>query len=176
MAKKIVFLDRDGTIIIDKHYLNDPKDIEYYPDSFAALQLLRQHGYELVIATNQSGLSRGLVKEQMLEQIHTQIVKDCAIQGIEFLGIYYCAALPDEKDPCRKPEPGMLLQAAKDHGPIDFSQSWMIGDRMSDVECGHRAGCRSILLQYGSEPEKSSFAAAELTTNSLLEAARWVVK
>lgn len=143
--QKAIILDRDGTIIYDKVYLNDPKLIEYIPGSFEALRMLRDLGYIFVIATNQSGVARGIVDIKNLYKIHDIIRDDFAREGVDFAGFYYAPFSVESNDFSRKPNPGMLLQAAKDHN-IDLKQSWMIGDRMTDVEAGHNAGTKSILL------------------------------
>lgn len=150
--KKAVFLDRDGTIIVDKIYLNDPAAIEYYSDSFSALKGIAQAGYSLIIVTNQSGVARGLVTLENLSKIHSIIAEDFRLQGVTIAAFYYAPYAVDSGHPMRKPEPGMLLAAAQDH-QIDLAQSWMIGDRMTDVEAGHRAGVRSLLLKGTERPE-----------------------
>lgn len=176
MAKKVVFLDRDGTIIEDKIYLNDPKQIVYLPNVFEALKLLHADGYEFVIVTNQSGIPRGLVQEENLNEIHRIIEADYAKHDVPILGFYWAPHLPDSDHPLRKPDVGMLDAAEKDHGPIDFAASWMIGDRMTDVECGHRKGCKSIFLTITEDPADSPFKKAEFETDDLLEATKFILK
>ena len=151
---RAVFLDRDNTIIEDRVYLNDPEDLTYLPGAFEALKKLQDAGYKLIIVTNQSGVPRGLVQLSNLHQIHKNIRAAFSQKGVDFAGVYYSPFLPSSNHPSRKPNPGMLLEAAKDHN-IDLSQSWMVGDRHSDVEAGHRAGTRSIFLE-GSEAADSS--------------------
>lgn len=143
---KAVFLDRDGTIINNVPYLNNYKKIEYLPSVFKVFQSLKKDfGFLLVIVTNQSGIKRGLINLEQLDQIHDVIKKDFKEKAdIEFDGIYFCPHL-DEGCLCRKPEPGMLLQASKDLN-IDLSQSIIVGDSMRDVEAGERAGCREAFL------------------------------
>ncbi|MAF92248.1 MAG: HAD family hydrolase [Bdellovibrionota bacterium] len=175
MAKKIVFLDRDGTIIEDKIYLNDPEQIHYLDDVFEALQLLHKNGYEFVIVTNQSGIPRGLVQEENLHKIHQIIADDYKKHDVPILGFYYAPHLPDSDHPLRKPDTGMLKAAEADHGPFDYESSWMIGDRMTDVECGHRMGCKSIFLTITEDPKESKFAAAEYETDNLLDAAKFIL-
>ena len=175
MAKKVIFLDRDGTIIEDKIYLNDPNDVHYLPDVFEALSLLHKEGYEFVIVTNQSGVPRGLVQEENIAKIHKIIADEYAKHDVPILGFYYAPHLPDSDHPLRKPDVGMLDAAEKDHGPIDFEASWMIGDRMTDVECGHRKGCRSIFLTITEDPKESEFRPAEYETGNLLDAAKFIL-
>lgn len=145
MKKKVVFLDRDGTLIIDKVYLNDPDQIEYLPGAFDALKRLKEAGFDFVIVTNQSGVARGIVQLENLDEIHRRMQVAYAEHGVDFLGFYYAPYSVESNHPLRKPNPGMLLAAAEEHG-IDLQQSWMVGDRMTDVEAGRKAGCRTILL------------------------------
>jgi D-glycero-D-manno-heptose 1,7-bisphosphate phosphatase len=168
--KKAIFLDRDGTIIVDKIYLNDVNAIEYYPESFEALKILRDAGYVFIIVTNQSGLARGLVQTENLNLIHQKIRADFTRYGVDLAGFYwapYSAHLPH---PRRKPEAGLIREAAYDHG-IDLKKSWMIGDRMTDVEAGHRAGTRTVLIGVTEEPIHPTFAPPEFHLPSLFEAA-----
>lgn len=144
--KKAVFFDRDDTLIIDKVYLNDPNNIEYMPHVFESLKKLQDHGFELFIISNQSGIARGLVTLENLNLIHQKMEEDFAKHGVKFSGIYYCPHLPDSNHPDRKPNIGMLLKGEQEHG-VDLKKSWVVGDRMTDVEAGHRAGCKTILLK-----------------------------
>lgn len=151
-SRKTIFFDRDGTLIIDKVYLNDPDGIEYLPGVFGALQRLRDEGFEFVIVTNQSGVARGIVSMENLNEIHRRISAEFARHGISFAGIYSAPYSVESNHPMRKPNPGMLLAAAEEHG-LDLASSWMVGDRMTDVEAGHRAGCRTVLLAGVESPE-----------------------
>lgn len=142
---KAVFLDRDGTIIVDKIYLNDPDAIEYLPGVFTALKKLRDEGYIFLIVTNQSGIPRKIVQLENLNEIHRRIKNEFAAHGVDLVEFYYAPYLTDHDHPLRKPNPGMLLEGAA-HYNVDLKKSWMIGDRMIDVEAGHRAGTRTILV------------------------------
>ena len=151
----VVFLDRDGTIIKDKHYLRDPENIEFYDGVFSSLQRLRQSGYQLIVVTNQSGVARGLMTEKDVRAVHDRLEERLSEKKIELLDIYYAPYHPEADDPrylkgkeYRKPRPGMLKQAGEDHG-IDFSTSFMIGDKLSDIQAGKRAGCRTVLVRTG---------------------------
>jgi D-glycero-D-manno-heptose 1,7-bisphosphate phosphatase len=157
--RKAVFLDRDGTIIIDKIYLNSVSEIEYLPKAIEGMKRMRDLGFEFVIATNQSGIARGLVDIKNLYAIHEKIREDLSKHGLDILGFYYAPYAVETNHYLRKPNPGMLLTAAKEHG-IDLTKSWMIGDRTSDVDAGHNAGTRAILLvpeganeKHDDEPE-----------------------
>ncbi|MFK8138020.1 MAG: D-glycero-alpha-D-manno-heptose-1,7-bisphosphate 7-phosphatase [Bdellovibrionales bacterium] len=176
MAKKIIFFDRDGTIIDDKIYLNDVNQVEYLPDVFEALQLLKEHSYEFVIVTNQSGIPRGLVQEENLFKIHDKIAKDFKEKDIHFLGFYYAPYLVESGNPLRKPGTGMVELAESEHGPFDYSSSWFVGDRMTDVECGHRMGMRTIFLHGSEDPKESDYKQPEIVSDNLLEACKHLVK
>jgi len=150
---KAVFLDRDQTLIEDPGYINHPSQVRLLPGVAQALIQMRKTGYLLVVVSNQSGVARGLVTEEALEQIHHRLKKLLADEGAYLDAIYYCPFHPEGVIPkyrcesdLRKPNPGMLLQAARDLS-IDLSQSWMIGDSYRDIEAGVRAGCRTILIE-----------------------------
>jgi len=173
LKRKTIFLDRDGTIIEDIPYLNDPDKINYLPNVFKALKNLREAGYSFVIVTNQSGVPRGLVKIENLHEIHNRIQREFSKHGIEFLEFYYAPHLPDSQHHTRKPNPGMLLLAS-DKFDIDLSKSWMIGDKLSDVEAGVRAGVKSILLTSKDNIEIKEPYAPEVYLKTLWEASQYI--
>lgn len=175
MKKKAVFLDRDGTLIEDKIYLNDPKQIVYLPDVFETLVRLRDGGYHFVVATNQSGVPRGLVDVGNLRQIHSLIREEFSRHGVDFLSFHDAPYMTNTNHWYRKPNPGMILEGAKMYD-IDLAKSWMIGDRMTDVEAGHRAGTRSILLGPTESPQQSPFAPPEAHVQTLPEMADFILK
>ncbi len=142
---KLILLDRDGTLIINKHYLNDPNDIEYLDGVEKALGLLASKGFRFAVVTNQSGIPRGKVTEENMHKIHDKMKKHFENHGIKLEKFYFSPHLPESEHPTRKPNPGMLLQAIEDLGG-DPKASWMIGDKMIDVEAGHRAGMTSALI------------------------------
>ncbi len=146
MRRKGVFFDRDDTLIIDKVYLNDPKLIEYMPGVFESLKKLRDNNFDLFIISNQSGIARGLVTLENLNLIHQKMEDDFAKHGVNFTGIYYCPHLPESNHPDRKPNIGMISKGEKEHN-INLKESWVVGDRLTDIEAGVRAGCRTILLK-----------------------------
>jgi D-glycero-D-manno-heptose 1,7-bisphosphate phosphatase len=172
--KKAVLLDRDGTIIVDMVYLNDPEQIHYLPGVFEALRLLRDAGFVFCVATNQSGVARGIVDVRNLEEIHRRIRDKFSTEGVDFLSFHSAPYMTDFDHPMRKPNAGMLLEAARWHG-LNLTQSWMIGDRMTDVEAGHRAGCRSVLLGPSDEPARSPFRPPEVHVPNLLDAAYEII-
>jgi D-glycero-D-manno-heptose 1,7-bisphosphate phosphatase len=159
-----VFLDRDGTLIEDVDYLSDPGDIRFIPNAVDALKRLRRSGFACVIVTNQSGIGRGMITHEQLEEIHAELLRLLGEQDTTLDGIYYSPEAPlggpeyviEHND--RKPGPGMLMKAAAELD-LDLASSWMIGDKISDVLAGFNAGCRgSIRLRTG----KGRFAEANL--------------
>jgi D-glycero-D-manno-heptose 1,7-bisphosphate phosphatase len=151
--RRAVFLDRDGTLMEEVNYCNDPKRVRVFPGTVGALQRLRHAGWLTVVVTNQSGLARGKISVEQYAAVNAEFLRQLP-GGID--AVYFCADHPDNPTPRRKPGSGMLEEAARNHG-IDLSRSWMIGDKEIDVECGRRAGCRTILVRtgYGAELENT---------------------
>lgn len=156
---KAVFIDKDGTLIKNVPYNVDPERIELNEHAIEALAALQQHDYLLVIVSNQAGVAKGYFDEKALARVNTRIASLLAVHDVFIDAFFYCPHHPDgiistyaKKCDCRKPAPGMLLQAAASL-QIDLANSWMIGDILDDVEAGHRAGCKSILYNVGNETE-----------------------
>lgn len=145
MEKKAVFFDRDGTLIVDKHYLSDPKDIVYFGDTFSALKELQKRGYELFIVTNQSGIGRGYFTLEQMHQVHAQMLKDFKNHDITISDIAFCPHAPKDQCDCRKPHPKMLLKLCQEH-EVDPKKSFMVGDKEIDQECGENAGMTGLLV------------------------------
>ncbi len=159
MAVKVIFLDKDGTLIPDIPYNVDPARITLLPGAIEGLRMLHAAGYKFIVVTNQSGVARGLFTEADLVGVEARIRELLGEHGIPLAGFYYCphhvaGALPEYAIACecRKPEPGMILKAAHEYD-IDLVHSWMIGDILNDVEAGRRAGVRTVLIDNGSETE-----------------------
>ena len=173
--KKVIFLDRDGTIIKNIHYLNDASKVAYLPHTFEGMQKLRDAGFEFVVVTNQSGVVRKLVTLEQLQEIHNRIEQDLKKQGISILEFYFAPFKGEH--PMRKPNPGMLLEASKQHS-IDLSESWIFGDRLVDVEAGRRACLKgSIQLTTTNYVEMDAYLnKAEIQAAHMLEAAHIVLK
>ncbi len=153
-----VFLDRDGTLIHNHHYCRDPKLVRLLPGVGQALRWLSAGGYRLIVVTNQSGVARGYLTEKELATVHAALRRRLARGAIHLDGIYYCPHHPEGLVPayartctCRKPGPELLVRAASDLG-VDLARSWCVGDVLADVEAGNRAGCRTVLLDLGTEP------------------------
>jgi D-glycero-D-manno-heptose 1,7-bisphosphate phosphatase len=156
---KAIFLDKDGTLIPDIPYNVDPALITLQPDAVTGLQRLRDEGYLFIIISNQAGVARGIFTEDALPAVEQRLAQLLAAHNLTLSGFYYCPHYPEGKVAaftldcdCRKPKPGMMLQAAKDHN-ISLSESWMIGDILNDVEAGNRAGCKTVLINNGNETE-----------------------
>lgn len=160
IGKRAVFLDRDGTLNVEREYLYRPEEFTFCTGAVEALRLLNQAGYLVVVVTNQSGVARGYYGEPEVQALHHHIDTLLQQQGAYIDAWYYCPHHPDGIEPyrkvcgCRKPLPGMLQQAAVDLG-ISLADSWMIGDKLIDVEAGLAAGCRTVLVLtgYGSDEQ-----------------------
>jgi len=151
--RRAVFIDRDGTLVREKHYLADPDQLELYPGSLEALRLLRGTGLALILVSNQSGVARGLFPEAQVAVIHSRLAAMLAQARVALDGVYYCPHHPQaavaayRRDcDCRKPKPGMLLRAAADLN-ICTERSLMVGDSDRDVLAGQSAGCRTVLIR-----------------------------
>lgn len=170
---KAIFLDRDGTINVEKDYLINPADLVLLPGAGEALRRGQEAGFLLIVVTNQSGVARGYFTASAVEDLHDHLQNELFSFGVRIDAFYLCPHHPEHGDGpchCRKGEPGMLLQAARDHR-IDLAASWMIGDKLSDVEAGINAGCRSILVRsgYGVLAEQG-LPPSSLVADSLTEA------
>lgn len=143
--KSAVFFDRDGTVVYDAGYLRDPKLIKFYPSAIPVLYRLQKRGYALVLVSNQSGVGRGTISTADAQRVHDAIVEQLFKSKVKLDGAYYCFHAPAANCECRKPSPQLLLRAADDLN-IDLNRSFMIGDRISDIEAGRLAGCFTILL------------------------------
>ncbi len=157
--QQAVFLDKDGTLIENVPYNVDPERIRLLPGAPAALRLLHALGYRLIVVSNQSGVARGYFPESALERVEARLHELFAEVRVPLDGFYYCPHSVDGIVPgyavtcdCRKPRPGLVIQAAADHG-INVEESWLVGDILDDVEAGRRAGCRTILIDSGNETQ-----------------------
>ena len=141
-----VFIDRDGTIMEDTDYCSDPKDVRIFTGVPDALRRLRSRGFKLIIITNQSGIGRGRFTLDQYRAVETEVLKQ--LGGALIDATYYCPDPPGQPSDCRKPAPGMIVQATQDH-KIDLSRSFFIGDKEIDVECAHNAGVSAIRVRTG---------------------------
>ena len=157
VTHKAIFLDRDGTLVYPAHYPSRPEDLHLYEGIAQPLRALQDAGFRLVIVTNQAGIARGYFTEADLARMHEYLTNELRQLNVHIDGIYYCPHHPEGviaelaiACECRKPQPGMILQAASDLA-LDVSQSWFVGDILDDIEAGKRAGCRTILVDLGTE-------------------------
>lgn len=179
-----VFLDRDGTINVEKDYLYRPNDFEFISGAPQAIARLKQAGYKVIVVTNQSGVARGYFTENEVHLLHDYIQRELARFDCAIDAFYICPHHPEHGQgsykvdcSCRKGQPGMILQAASDHG-IDLSRSFMVGDKRADVEAGRAAGCRSILVRtgYGASEEKKLGTNDAVIVNDLTQAADYILR
>lgn len=145
MKNKAIFIDRDGTINIDFHYIGDPELFQMYPGVVEGVRRLKDEGYLVIVITNQSGIARGYFTEEDLKRVHQKMEEEFASSGVRLDGIYYCPHHPDDNCLCRKPNTALFEQAIKEHD-IDTSKSFMIGDKDLDVAAGKKIGLKTILI------------------------------
>ncbi len=183
LLKRAVFLDRDGTINVEKEYLHRIEDFAFIPGAPQAIRLLNDAGFYVVVVTNQSGVARGYYDEAAVERLHRYMDGELAHFGARVDAYYFCphhpkhgSGLHSRECACRKPLPGMLIQAAADLG-VDLTASWIIGDKLADVEAGLRAGCRPLLVRtgYGSA-EESNLPRDVAAHDDILAAVRAIVR
>jgi len=157
-GRPALFLDRDGTLVHSRAYPARPHELVLYDGIAPLMREAQACGFALVVITNQAGLAHGLFTELDLAAMHEHLIRELAFHDVQLDAIYHCPHHPQGVVPeltrtcdCRKPKPGMILAAAGDLD-IDLGASWMIGDRLDDVEAGASAGCRTILIDLGTEP------------------------
>ncbi len=143
-----VFVDRDGTIMEDVNYCSDPKQVQIFPGIPEALRRLKSNGFKLIIITNQSGIGRGFFTNEQYRAVEAEMLRQLGAGLID--ASYFCPDVPGQHSSFRKPAPGMILQAAREHR-IDLSRSFFIGDKEIDAECGRNAGVHTIRVQTGLE-------------------------
>ena len=161
-AKPAIFLDRDGTLIIETGYLHEPEKVELIPGAGEAIRKLAKGGFELFIATNQAGIGRGYYTEEQMHAVNERVAAEFTKFGVAFRKIYFAPETPDQPSRNRKPSPQMLLDA-RDEFSIDLAASYMVGDKVSDIKCGWNAVVKcSVLVRtgYGREHEQQLGQAA----------------
>ena len=153
--KRAVFIDRDGTISEEVGYINHPSRFRVFPYAAAAIKQLNDNGWLAIVVTNQAGVARGYFSEEMIQTVHAEMKQELERNGARLDAIYYCAHHPSVGDPpyrfdcdCRKPKPGLISRAAQDF-EIDLPDSWMLGDRYSDIELARNAGVKSMFVMSG---------------------------
>jgi D-glycero-D-manno-heptose 1,7-bisphosphate phosphatase len=175
---RAIFLDRDGTLIAEKNYLCRPDDVEVFPGAGTALKKLADAGFKLFIVTNQSGIGRGFFTMADAERVNERVSREFARDGVRFEKIYIAPEAPDQPSRGRKPSPQFLFDA-RDEFSLDLAQSFMVGDKLIDLECGWNAGVKkSILVRtgYGQEVERDDAEKilSAAVVNNLTEMAEWI--
>ena len=182
--ERAVFLDRDGTIIEDVGYIGERSRVRFLPGASQAIKSLNENGFGVIVVTNQSGVARGYFTEEMVQELNRYIREALAEQGAHIDMFYYCPHHIDgviaeyrRECYCRKPNPGMIEVAVGDFG-INLEDSFVIGDKASDIEAGHRAGCRTVLLTGADPPDTKEeiIMMADHVTPDLYRAVEWLVK
>lgn len=169
----VAFLDRDGTLIEERHYLSDPAGVVIERDVIPALHLLRQAGFALVMISNQSGIGRGLMTRDDVDRVNVRLEDLLAEGGISLDGIYICPHAPEDDCDCRKPKTG-LIEAARKVLSVDMTRSFVIGDKGADVLCAKACGLTGLLVKTGHGPHYIEMAKENgiATCPSLLDAAK----
>ncbi len=175
-GRRAVFLDRDGTIAEDVHYCSRVEDFKILPGVPQGIQLLNEHGFKVVVITNQSGIARGYFTEETLSLIHQRMKDELTRYNAWVDAIYICPHHPEERCECRKPKPTLLLQAAKEMD-IALQFSYMVGDDIKDIEAGRAAGCKTIMVTTGPNQGNSQTGKPpDYISSNLYEAVEWIVK
>ena len=177
--ERAVFLDRDGTLIAEKNYLHRPEEVVVLPGNGPALRKLADAGFKLIIVTNQSGIGRGYFSLADAERVNDHLRGEFARDGVRFEKIYLAPEAPDQPSRVRKPSPQFLFDARDEFG-VELAESFMVGDKLIDLECGWNAGVKkSILVRtgYGAELERVSppVAGSAIIVDDLAGAAEWIL-
>jgi D-glycero-D-manno-heptose 1,7-bisphosphate phosphatase len=181
LLKKVVFLDRDGTINRDSaDYIKSRSEFEFIPGSIEAIRKLTEKGFTAIVITNQSALARSYVSPAELDAMHAAMCRTVAAAGGRIADVFFCPHLPDTGCECRKPAPGMIFQARQKYD-IDLADAVMVGDSLKDVACGRNAGCGLVVLvKSGTDPDvekklKEAPFGADRVAGNLLEAVEWII-
>lgn len=177
-----VFLDRDGVINVDSpDYIKNESEFKFIPKSPEAIALLCKHGFKIIVITNQSLIGRKMIDPKTLDAIFSKMKAGVKKAGGNITDIFFCPHTPDDRCSCRKPAPGLILNAQKKHS-IDLTRSCMVGDSAKDVECALNAGCsKALLVQTGNglTAEKTLFdkgITPDFTGSNLYETACWIIE
>lgn len=175
--KRAVFLDRDGTLIEDNDYLHRPEEVVIFPGAGSALRRLQDGGFKLILVTNQSGVGRGYFPIEDVHRVHEHLARELARDGVMFEKIYIAPEHPDAPSRGRKPSPQFLFDARDEFG-IELGQSYMIGDKLIDLQSGWNAGVKQSLLVrtgYGREVERKADLNGAAVVDDLPAAADWIL-
>jgi len=148
LLRRAVFLDRDGTIGEELGYVNHIDRFQMFPYAAQAIRELNQAKIPVIVVTNQSGIARNIFPESLVHEVHKKMIAELAAGGAKVDAIYFCPHKSEDACECRKPNPGLLERAAREHA-LDLSGSWIVGDRYADLEMGHAAGAQGILVMTG---------------------------
>ena len=148
LPRPAVFLDRDGTIGEELGYVNHIDRFQIFPYAAESIRALNQANIPVVVVTNQGGIARNIFPESLVHEVHKKMVAELAVGGAWIDAIYYCPHKSEDACECRKPNPGLLERAAREHA-LNLAASWIVGDRYADLEMGHVAGSRGILVMTG---------------------------
>jgi D-glycero-D-manno-heptose 1,7-bisphosphate phosphatase len=180
MRQPAVFLDRDGTINEEMGYINHLSRFQLLPRSAAGIRRLNDAGFKVIVVTNQSGAARGYFPRPLVDEVHEKMRELLAAEWARIDGIYLCDHHPDDRCPCRKPKPGLILQAAQELG-LDLARSFLVGDRYMDIQTAANAGVRGILVltgyglgEYEQFRDSQRLQPAHVAAD-LLDAAEWIV-
>lgn len=177
-----LFLDRDGTVIREVHYIRDPRDVALLPGAAGAIARVRRAGHACVLVSNQAAVGRGIVTMDDVVAVQAEVERQLRVAGTAIDGWYFCPEAPTTADrtaidhPDRKPAPGMLLRAARELD-LDLARSWMVGDMVSDMLAGHNAGCAGsilVLTGHGKISESEAGAFANHVASDLAAAVDWL--
>ena len=171
--KKAVFLDRDGVINEEIGYFFKSEDFKFINGVLDSCKYFQSIGYILIVITNQSGIARGLYSEKKFNVLNDWMVNRFKLNGVNILDVFYCPHGPDSNCKCRKPEPGMFIEASKKYG-IDMNSSWMIGDKETDIKAANRAGIRNTILVKSGHKIKPKLSSARFVLKSLKETIEFI--
>lgn len=174
MKRKAVFIDRDGTLVEEVNFLSRAEDLRFFSFTDEAVKLLKEHGFLVIVITNQSGINRKFFTEAAMHEIHEAIQNELTEKIDAF---YFCPHLPDEACACRKPKTAMIQNAVEDF-EIDLENSWFVGDKALDVETGRNANLKTalVLTGYGKQAVEQLENQADLTAENLLEAVKEILE
>jgi D-glycero-D-manno-heptose 1,7-bisphosphate phosphatase len=176
-----VFLDRDGTIAEEVGYLNHASRFRMFPFAPNAVRRLNEAGLPVIVVTNQSGVGRGYFPESLVHTVHEMMTRELTAQGAHLDAIYYCTHVSNEACGCRKPQTGMLELAAREHS-LDLQRSFVVGDRLGDIQLAENAGARSILVRTGYGEGELAWHAPnwrrqpDFIAETLIDAVDWILR
>ena len=182
MSRPAVFFDRDDTLMVNVPYLGDPAQVEAFTEAAAALAELAQAGFLIFVVSNQSGVGRGLITREQVDSVNVELVRQLGHEHIHTF--YHSYATPDDPYATdRKPSPEILLNAAREHN-LDLARSFFVGDRLSDIECGIAAGCRTVMLTHEkssrreqvSDEDREAIKRANFVAQDLSASVAWILK